>query len=322
MRKLKHLFMLSLFGMISIGASATVYSGPCGDNAQWSLDSSTGLLSITGYGDMTDYSVVPSIPWYKYISYIKSLYIGDQITSIGNHAFHSCSDLTSVEIPNSVSSIGDYAFYCCRGLTNVPIPNSVTSIGALAFGYCEGLTSITIPKNVTSIDGTAFSELDFLTTQFINNSALDAEANNYWGAIVYDKITDDGFKMRNHTIVKYIGDATIVKIPNLVTSIGPKTFYGCSSLTSVTIPNSVTSIGSDAFSYCSGLTSVAIPESVTSIGNSAFYGCSGLTGVVIPNSVISIGDEVFGNCSSLKDLIYNNTLTVITRSKTTMNTEK
>ena len=104
--------MLCLFGMISIGANAEVYSGPCGDNAQWSLNTETGLLSITGSGNMSDYSVAPSIPWYKYISYIKSLYIGNQITSIGNYAFYFCSDLTSVEIPNSVSSIGDYAFYC------------------------------------------------------------------------------------------------------------------------------------------------------------------------------------------------------------------
>ena len=35
------------------------------------------------------------------------------VTSIGNKAFHFCSDVTGVTIPNSVTSIGDYVFYYC-----------------------------------------------------------------------------------------------------------------------------------------------------------------------------------------------------------------
>ena len=41
-----------------------------------------------------------------------------------------------------------------------------------------------------------------------------------------------------------------------VTSIGDRSFWGCSNLTGVTIPNSVTSIGYSAFEYCRSLTSV------------------------------------------------------------------
>ena len=33
---------------------------------------------------------------------------------ICDHAFHDCSDLTSVTIPNSVTSIGDSAFWNCN----------------------------------------------------------------------------------------------------------------------------------------------------------------------------------------------------------------
>lgn len=33
------------------------------------------------------------------------------VTSIGESAFHECSDLTSVTIPNSVTEIGKYAFF-------------------------------------------------------------------------------------------------------------------------------------------------------------------------------------------------------------------
>ena len=99
-------------------------------------------------------------------------------------------------------------------------------------------------------------------------------------------------------------------IPNSVTSIGQRAFYGCSRLTSVTIPNSMTSIGGAAFWCCSGLTSVTIPNSVTSIGGSAFDGCSRLTSVTIPNSVKSIGSYAF-SCSGLTSVTIPNSVTSI-----------
>ena len=73
------------------------------------------------------------------------------VTSIGDHAFNGCKNLTSVTIPYSVTSIGDYAFNGCSGLISVTIPYSMKSIGNYAFYGCSGLTSITIPYSVKSI---------------------------------------------------------------------------------------------------------------------------------------------------------------------------
>lgn len=73
------------------------------------------------------------------------------VTSIGEYAFGSCEQLTSVTIPNSVTFIGKSAFSDCRRLTSIYIPDSVSQIGAHAFFCCSSLTSITIPNSVTTI---------------------------------------------------------------------------------------------------------------------------------------------------------------------------
>ena len=86
------------------------YSGECGTNVTWNLDTSTGLLRISGNGEMCSYSSYDSYPWYSYISQIKKVVISEGVTSIGEWAFGYCSSLSSIEIPSSVTSIGSSRF--------------------------------------------------------------------------------------------------------------------------------------------------------------------------------------------------------------------
>ena len=219
-------------------------------------------LAVTS--SSSGYSGVVNIP--EEVTYMSRT---RKVTSIGDDAFNSCHNLTSVTIPNSVTSIGDYAFIGCYGLTSVHITDIAAwckiSFGSNPLGCAhhlfingEEIKDLVIPNSVTSIGDRAFSGCSGLTS---------------------------------------------VTIPNSVTIIGNSAFYDCSGLTSVTIPNSVTSIGDYAFHHCSGLTSVTIPNSVTSIGVYAFEYCSGLTSVTIGNSVTSIGKDAFRYCNSLASVI-------------------
>ena len=128
--------MLLLCTAVS-AAGTVVASGYCGGdtsaeydatsesykNLTWTLDS-TGLLTISGTGEMMDYNRGRSTPynsWYSTGTSIKSVTIDSGVTSIGDDAFYNCGSLTGVTIPDGVTSVGNAAFYPCRNLKDIYI---------------------------------------------------------------------------------------------------------------------------------------------------------------------------------------------------------
>lgn len=145
------LLMTVLCFAFAMTASAETVGGNCGkdgDNVTWSLDTETGVLTISGEGEMEDYGEWDSAPWNNYIT--KEITISNGITYIGKKAFVG-SEIESCKIPNSVISIGEYAFNSCHSLKSINIPLGVTSIKARTFWGCSSLEAISIPNSVTYI---------------------------------------------------------------------------------------------------------------------------------------------------------------------------
>ena len=318
------LVMVMIFTLLPMNAFAAdvVAEGTCGENLTWTLDSE-GTLTISGTGAMTDYSNGSSAPWYSSRSSIKSVTIGNSVTSIGDYAFYYCTGLTSVTIGNSVTSIGDRAFCNCGGLTSVTIPDSVTAISAWAFSYCSRLTSVTIGKSVTSIGDCAFFNCTGLTE--INYNAKAVTDLAYYADVFENAGTDgSGIKVT-------FGDG-VEKIPAYLFNIS---FGVCPNISNVSIGSNVTSIGDGAFNNCTGLTEinynakavtdltsgsgvfsnagtagsgvkVTFGDGVEKIPAYLFCYCDGLTSVTIGSGVTTISGSAFSSCSSLTSINVDN----------------
>ena len=175
MKKQFFLFVLMLQPLVASADTVEI------DGIYYNLNSEAKTAEVTSADKSSEAVVIPKSVVSKGVTY--------SVTSIGERAFSSCNNLTSITIPSSMTDIGEYAFQNCSSLTSVNIsdleawckisfqfspsspyhlflngdeikdlviPNSVISIGDGAFNRCCGLTSITIPNSVTYIDEHAF----------------------------------------------------------------------------------------------------------------------------------------------------------------------
>ena len=255
----------------------------------------------------------------SYSPKIKTVTIGNSVTSIGEYAFKNCTCLTSVTFGNGISSIGESVFENCTELTNITIPESVTSITDQAFANCTGLTNINWnAKNVRLKDVPSISDY---CSVFTNAGTATEGIEVVFGDTV-ESIPDFAF-CRSGFGDAYNANVNIksVTIGNSVKSIGKYAFYSCAGLTNVTIPDSVTSIGSSAFAGTAWLdaqpygdvyagkvyytykgtmpenTSIVIKDGTKGIAGEAFYDKRNLVEITIPDSVTNIGNSSFRNCS-------------------------
>ena len=173
---------------------------------------------------------------------ITSVTIPDGVTEIGRSAFNYCRDMTNVTIPDSVTEIGWRAFYNCQNLVEVTIPRVVTRIGDEIFDYCTRLKSVTIPHGVTEIGSWAFGHTASLTSVTIPDSVTKIE-DSFWGS-----------------------GLTEITIPGSIRTIPTNAFYACDKLTKIEIQEGVTTIERDAFSMAKP-TFVVFPASLASVNH-------------------------------------------------------
>ena len=182
------------------GNTAPATSGTCGaegsaDSVKWNFNSSTGTLTISGTGKMSNLNNstetenisdgAGTYPWANLKDSITNIVIADGVTSIGSKAFIAYTNVTSVNIGKDVSEIGVGALSQLSACTtfNVSSENSnftTDATGALfdhsktkliAFPCGSSATTYEIPNTVTTISYGAFSRAASLTTITIPESS-------------------------------------------------------------------------------------------------------------------------------------------------------
>ena len=86
------LVLLMALTFLPLGAWAEG-DNKCGEYLTWNLDE-IGILTISGTGDMYNYSSAYPAPWNEHCLEITNVTISDGVTSIGDNAFHSCKALS------------------------------------------------------------------------------------------------------------------------------------------------------------------------------------------------------------------------------------
>ena len=208
-----------------------------------------------------------------------------------------------------VSAIGDHVIVpkkkhynseCLKRRTSIKsvfIPEGIKSIGENAFAECTNLTSVTVPNSLTGLGRGAFHGCSGL-----------ADIN--------------GLVIVGNVLYNYYGQSSEVVIPNHVSIIDDKAFYGCRNLKKVILPDGLLEIGNGAFWGCRELEMPVFPESLKTVGQEAFRMCKQMsdsegfliakhvlfgyygneTVVTIPEDVERIDNHVFENQLSIQEV--------------------
>ncbi len=278
----------------------TVISGQCGENATYTLNLVTGVLTVSGTGSLYTLSSANDQRWSSYRAKIKTVIVEEGIIQLPGADFSGCSYLTSVSLPNSLTKIGYSTFANCFALESLEIPSGVTSVGPSALSGCRNLKTVTVAEGNTS----------YKTIDDVLYTADGKQLVLYPCGKEADTLTvPDGVTSIQAYALRYCNNLSTVNMPESLTTIGKQAFLGCSNLTSITIPATVNSIGENAFGY-----TTAGGQKLEGFTINCYRNTAGLTYAVDNEflyNIISIYvhfNANGGNCETdKKEVVYNST---------------
>jgi len=212
-----------------------------------------------------------------------TVYLDDNLTSVGSGLFKNQTGIVSVEFPDTLQSIGDSVFENCTNLTSVVIPDGVTSIGQYAFSNTSSLASIDLPSSLADMGVYAFQNSGIVGSITLPGSLT---------------VLPVGAFLNNANLETLIVSEGVQKIQDYA-------FQDCSSLVNVSFSSTVNWLGTGAFLNNSSLVSIVMPKSedFSVIGESLFMGNTSLESVYVYNNITSIRKNAFRDTPAFRSLV-------------------
>ena len=250
--------------------------------------------------------VVEIVPWAFESTSIVDIKIGANIRKIGDEAFYSCEELSSVTWNHKCDVIPDFCFLGCSNLTQFDF-SDIKKIGQYAFEK-SGLQKVFLPENIKIIEIGTFRECSGLRSVTWNCTCDVIPALCFY---MCPNLTNFDFSS-----IKKVGQYAFVEsglqevcLQKNIEILEDGTFSRCNELRSVTWNCTCDVIPNFCFAVCSNLTNFDF-SGIKKIGKYAFKE-SGLQEVWLSESIKNIEEGTFKECSGLRSVTWNCTCDVI-----------
>lgn len=328
-------------------ANKCFINGQYNNNIQWIINFEYNNLTISGSGNLPNYSLTTFPPWDSYKSSISLIIIEDGINYIGSYSFAGCINLTRINIPKSVSSISNEAFIFCDSLdefsvdsnnTNFSsvngilfskdekilisypvhqatqtctIPDSIESINSYAFSNCINIETLIIRQNITDIDEFSFINCSNLNTLYylgINEPSIHLNAFEGCTNLIAVRVQLT-YQKEAFGNFPIIQDFISGKLGYYSYYVYNDTEKSLSILGDRSVEGFSDSLQVPWINYVKLISKIVISDTITYIGEYVFTECCNISSIYIPRSVYGFGGNVFPNSLKFEniELDENNT---------------
>jgi hypothetical protein len=214
---------------------------------------------------------------------------GSRLTSVGPSTFYDCKAFTTVEFPESLTTIGVQTFTNANNVKTLRMHTSIWSAvnatlpvsGTQVVSFYNDPVFYTVSTSKALLPGTGMTLQDGVLSGYYDGSLSIVGTGTLSRAVIDTYVTNSGPRR-----------GLVVAVDKAFTSLDDGIFSGLSGLTEIRFPedSAVTTIGTRSFQGCTSLKGVDFPESLTSLGTAIFENCTSLQRVVFPQKLLSVSD--------------------------------
>ncbi len=240
------------------GNSGSTSSDMCGTSVKWTFDPITGTLTISGTGNMYDFSDGRALPWQANLLNIKTLKVEEGVTSIGKNAFSGAQNLQTIRLPSTLTWIDNYAFLGCVGITDATIQRAATS------PVNEGIGNTLLTNKLRYLGSSSVTPTPtVISGQLGTTHTWSYNPNTY-------TLTITALSVAGSEVMPQV---TPVPWAHLMTSIR-----------SLVIGEGIYTVATGAMANASALTTISFPSTMVTVADGAFAGCNAIVGATVARS--------------------------------------